>query len=608
MEAAKQLNPNIIGVLPADELQCYLEVMDSSGQALPSVVQGALISLHVGRALQAAEHSDTKFTNLIDTVRPWPEPSESDMFNSLNRETWKLRHLVGITEQQRSEWFVDTVVKGFMIKLLETGAERSQSALAFALAIQECWNANLDDEVGDHTTNVMDMCLRCARSVIMLVSFDFQYLDADAFDDLAYIEKRRFASGSDIDIVFSICISGTEWYAERLKSLLAARVAIERHAAQLNSDAEMLGSLCNTNFDIQKAAHLTQIMKRLCVCVSELPQDSMATTLVAAKLALSNMGAKGLPQAAAGDIGIMGCLQSLGSEASLALSLDADVHELVASIHASAKHAAAANLLAQCVKHCESLISTEPENILECNVLPSLFELAKGCSMPRVPHEHVATIQSALQKCMSVLHLIFASGEVDTDPPVLNACIAISQWLPESAIPVLSQLTIWRHLWDLYRSSFRFQSLREDVSTCLDHDVGVDAEWPCLTSMRQALNLAKATQYKYEKSLGDLPGNLYQLFRTTVDASNRIEEKVYRHVLAQHFAKLKEASQTLDPLAGGMGTGANWKDSLPEQATFDDLMQLYQTTLKGMNTDDLTTARSSLQEAMDTGLPSELKH
>ena len=44
------------------------------------------------------------------------------------------------------------------------------------------------------------------------------------------------------------------------------------------------------------------------MCVSELPQDSMATTLVAAKLALSNMVAKGLPQAAAGDIGIMECL------------------------------------------------------------------------------------------------------------------------------------------------------------------------------------------------------------------------------------------------------------------------------------------------------------
>ena len=214
MEAAKQLTPNIIGVLPADELHCYLGLMDSSGQALPSVVQGALISLHVGRALQAAEHSDTKFTNLIDTVRPWPEPSESNMSNGLGRETWKLRHLAGITEQQRSERFVDTVVKGFMVKLLETGAERSQSALAFAPAIQECWNANLDDEVGDHTTNVVDMCVRCARSVIMLVSFDFQYLDADAFGDLAYIEKRRFASGSGIDIVFSICISETEWYAE----------------------------------------------------------------------------------------------------------------------------------------------------------------------------------------------------------------------------------------------------------------------------------------------------------------------------------------------------------------------------------------------------------
>ena len=324
----------------------------------------------------------------------------------------------------------------------------------------------------------------------------------------------------------------------------------------------------------------------------------MATTLVAAKLALSNMVAKGLPKAAAGDIGIMECLQSLGSEASLALSLDADVHELVASIHASAKHAATANLVAQCVKNCESLISTEPENLPECDVLSSLLELANGCSMPSVPVEHVATIQSALEKCMSVLHLIFASGEVDTDPPVLNACIAISQWLPESAIPVLSQLACWRHLWDLHRSSIKFQSLGEDVSTRLDHDVGVDLEWPCLTSMRQALDLVKTKQHKHEKTLGALPGNLDQLFRATVDASNKIEEEVCRHVLVQHETKLKEASQTLAPLAGGMGTGANWKESLSEQATFDDLMQLYQTTLKGMNADDLTTARSSLQEVL----------
>ena len=369
VEAAKQLNPDIIPVLPADELQCYLELMDAAGVTLPTVVQGALISLHVGKALSASEHSDAKFGELIDIVRPWPEPSDSNMFNSLDRSTWKLRNLAGITEVQRCDWFCDTVVKGFLLKLLEAGVERSQSAMAFALAIQACWDANLDDDVRDHTTSVMDMCLRCARSVIMLVSFDFQYLDAGAFADLAYIEKRKCGSGTDIDAVVSIGLSENEWYAERLKTLLAARAAIERHADSLKSDATTIASLVKSNFDIEKATNLTHIMKRLCVCVSELPQDSVAATLVAAKAALANMVAKGLPVAAAGNMAIMECLQTLASEASLALSLDAEVHEIVANIHSSAKQAAASNLVAQCVKHCKSLIAKEPAQLPDCNEL-----------------------------------------------------------------------------------------------------------------------------------------------------------------------------------------------------------------------------------------------
>ena len=330
----------------------------------------------------------------------------------------------------------------------------------------------------------------------------FQYPDADAFDDLAYIETHRFASGSGTDIVFSTCISETEWYAERLKNLLAARVAIERHAAQLNSDAEMLGSLRNTNFDIQKAAHLTQIMELLCVCVcacvSELPQDSMATALVAAKLALSSMVAKGLPKAAAGDIGIMECLQSLGSEASLVLSPDADVHELAASVHASARHAATANLVAQCVKHCEGLITTEPENLPECTVLLSLLELAKGCSMPCSWPQCSQPLRNA---CLSCISSSQAAKMTQIPQCCMHALPSLSGCLCLQFLYVLSQLACWRHLCDLHRSSIRFQSLGEDVSTCLGHDVGVDPEWPCLTSMRQALNLVKATQYKHEKTL-----------------------------------------------------------------------------------------------------------
>jgi hypothetical protein len=566
--------------------------MDASDVQLPFPTQGALLSLHIGRILQAAEYAQDKFKELIQAAAPWPSCSAPDAFKPMDRTTWLLSSLGGMTEKKKVEWFCDTIFSGFLIKLLEEGEARASHATAFAVCIQDAWEQEVETEVGDATAQCMETILRCVRCLMMLHTFDLDMMTSGAWEDLGYIMKRAAATGSGADVLFAITMLENDYWSGRVKKLGEARSGIQQHGAQLKQDTAFLKTL-SPEADFA-TPELPKILQRLCLYTSEMPEEAIAKVLQLAKDKTKAVIKFALGCATSGKHEVLKPLLAIAHEASLAFSLDSEVDELISQIHSTSKQSAMHAILQKCVELSTAMREVGTADMDASPQMKAFIDYASECSMGQLPEEHVPHFVACLESCLAALpHLL--TLDMEKEPTTLKACSIIASWMSQQA-PMARKTQLWQKVWELQGAYHKYMQLGSTVQERMDADTGADdVQWPLLTSMRQLLHVL-ADPSITDASIG-LDSSLKQWLQQATGQAKSVQEEVSKHALGIKHAIVTEKLNALEPLAGGMENGAHWMESLGDAASWDELLSHFKVTMGKNSHDTLAQARAALRQA-----------
>jgi hypothetical protein len=564
--------------------------MDASDVQLPIATQGSLLSLHIGRILQAAEHSQGKFDELIKATAPW-RCTELGAFKPMDRSTWLLCHLGGMIEKTKVEWFADTIFNGFLIKLLEQGEARANHANAFALHLQKAWEEEVENEVGDATAQCMETVLRCVRCLLMLHSFDLGMMTSDAWEDLDYIMKRAAATSSGADVLFAITIQESDFWSGRLKKLGESRAGIHQYGAQLKVDTDFLESWKPA--DDFRNPELPKILLRLCLYTAVMPEEAITQFLKLAKDKTMSAIKAALGCMASGELEVMKPLSAIAHEASLAFSLDAEVDELISQIHIKSKEGAMHSILQKIVELSTAMKEVSTDDMDASPEMKAFIDFTSDCSVGQLPQEHVPHFLAALESCLAALPQLLAASE-EEQPTTLKACSIIASWLDPQA-PLAKTTSMWQKVWELAGATRKYKQLGGTVQERMDADTLADGvQWPLLTSMRQALHVLA------ELSIADacrVDSGLKQQIKEFTEEAKSVQDEVAKHALDKKRAIVTEKVDELEPLAGGMDDGTHWMATLAEGATWDELLLHFTNTMGKHSPDSLGQARVALHEA-----------
>ena len=564
-------------------------MMEASDVQLPFATQGALLSLHIGRILQAAEHSQAKFDELIKATAPWG-CTVPDAFKPMDRTTWVLRSLGNMTEKAKVEWFSDTIFSGFLVKLLEEGEARASHASAFALHLQSAWEEEVETEVGDATAQCMETILRCVRCLLMLHSFDMDMMTSDAWEDLDYIMKRAAATGSGADVLFAITMQENDYWSGRVKKLGDARSGIQQHGAQLKLDTDFLDSLCPAaDF---ASPEIPKVLQRLCLYTTVMPDEAIAQFLKLAKGKIMSAIKVALGCMTSGRHDVLKPLHAMAHEASLAFSLDAEVDELISQIHSKSKQSALHAILQKCVELSSAMKEVTTADLDASLEMKAFIDYTSDCSVGQLPEEHVPHFVAVLESCLAALPQLLAVS-AEEQPMTLKACSIIASWLDHQA-PLAKTTLMWQKVWELQGATHKYLKLGETVQARMDADTAADGvQWPLLTTLRQSLQVLADPSIPASLSMDS---DLKQQLQQSMEQAKSVQEEVSKHALDIKSAIVTEKLNMLEPLAGGMDNGVHWMESLGDAASWDVLVSLFKVTMGKNSADTLVHARGALQQ------------
>lgn len=576
VEVAKQLAPEVIASLPEAELFANLRSMEEHDTPLPTEVLSCLVSIAAAGLIGPAEHSDQALHDLLRCAKPWTV-GEPSLFKYDDKKTWILSNAQGLTESEKLDWFIETFMSNFLVELLSAGEAKSARVFATCAALIARWDEDTSDaEIGDATAQAMDSCLKIARVLQAIISYDVSPLTPDTWEDIDYISKLRESASDTVDCSMAVAIADADWYNERLTKLLLFRVAVERSSEQFVADMNFWESL-GTGFDPGRVADMRAGLSRLCVCGQELPESM--TSQLAGKVCAK---VKDIITGATEDEGIadqtsaLDSLQLLISDCGLAFSLDGDFDEFAMKAWDKIKTTAFHRIEDQCMKILGQIAAMNPQVINDSVSIRDLAQFEESNAGFRIPSDNKDDLAAAMAKMLGAVAYQFEHSPGQEPTALLNMCLWLTQGLGE-VDPLRQQAQLWSNMWKLAHQLKHFKDLGVNTTDRLANDSGAEAQWPILTKLR--MDIGRVKSFRRPNPAEDILGILSEAAPILGEADAEVE-RAAESAMGAALDVVLAGADALRPMAGGGDNGASWLEGLAANASQADVHKHFALTLE----------------------------
>ena len=133
------MTPYTIPNLIFDDAVCLADTMSKAKVTIPQPAVGALVCKSVANLLDKARASDLEIPNLMSALVPWRAASTS-AFNAEEPTTWILSGLEFFSDNDRMEFFSNTVFNEILQPAIAHGAPRSKFIMSVARQLLKKWD------------------------------------------------------------------------------------------------------------------------------------------------------------------------------------------------------------------------------------------------------------------------------------------------------------------------------------------------------------------------------------------------------------------------------------------------------------------------------------
>lgn len=538
VEATKQLAPPVIMTLSQPELLANLQAVTEAGIALPSTTQSCMVSIAAAEHLLVADHTDDGIRRLVSCSKPWVAKKEELTID--NKDSWKLGNVVGLDEDARIEWFLDTFMTGFIVKHMAAGDSKVRLVKSGCACFVDEWNNDtFSAELGDATASMMEKCLRCCRVLTAIISYDISSLEPELWDDIDWIGKLRNSSSLDIDSVVAVAIQDSDWFGQRFTQLLNYRPVVERLGDQLASDLDFWETVAE--FTTDNAAEMTDTVQRLCMYKHDLPPEmfNLVVQLASDKLntlvknALEKLSSTSSPSA-------LQALQKLTAEVVVVFSLDSAFDELHSQVAMAIRKDATVSIHSKCAKLLEALAEEEGSTVKDSNALNDIATFVKDNPGFSVNNSQLQLATKAMEKCLEAIVTDFGTDETLCAPlPLMDLCNGFLSNAMSASDSRKAQASMWRFAYDLRQKTSEFANLGNTTDERLENDAGDDSPWPKLTKVRIATQALKNIK---TSGINDNPIASNDKVKNTLSAAEKLIAECSHIVVTKNMASMSAAA------------------------------------------------------------------
>ena len=600
VEAAKQITVENVASLPAEELLGYLASLHMASEDIPIAVQGALVSLEVGRLLQAAEHNTSKYGAFIAAVKPWSLQTDS-VFDPLDPQTWVLSSLTALSERARCDWFLSTVFAKFFVPMVDAGAPKMAQVLAFSEAFIKAWETDDEVEAGDHTMGIMMLALRCFRFMEIVASFDMDKIISsdDAWDTLSFMSKLGQGSqGTSVDVLVATSVAEDAFYKRRLDDLMGFKAAILSHGFGIKRDMTLLQCMDGGFTEVEI---LKECLMNVCIYTIELDPKftdrivplALETTKAVLRSGIDEFEKTDGEQSKA----IMKKLQMLSSEASLVFSLDGEISELCEAISVKAGENAKRSEMDECIMLCDLMAGTADDDellgIIKGKISP-WWAKHVGFELSLENNKGMESTLRAQQRliCAEAPKLDASCYELDQETPFLDAAEMVAYWVRygHDARRITDR---WVAVRALKLCMLRFEALAPTLDKRVTLDEADDFKKFSDVRRHAKALLAMVEYADIEQPVTEHVELICHLLKDAADT----EKLVMHEATKSKIQAVASALADLSDIAKGATNKASWLQDFPAIGNFDDLTTHYNQTLAKQDAKDLISKRDALHEA-----------